>query len=293
MVTTVLGIVFGLLAGSLTIIFDGFYELIDLAMTMLALLVARLIAMSASGSSANKKLTERFTMGFWHLEPMLLGLNGTLLIAAATYALINSISSILTGGRTIAFDYALFYAAVLLVVETSMAIYVARANRTIGSDLLALDAKGWAMSAAMTVAYGAAFAFGLLARGTSAEWLTPYIDPIALAAVCLVTIPVPFGTVRQALADIFLVTPPDLKAHVDKVARETVARHGFLSYRSYVARVGRGRQIELYFIVPTEWPARRLEEWDRLRDEIGQALGEESPDRWLTIVFTTDPEWAD
>ena len=29
-----------------------------------------------------------------------------------------------------------------------------------------------------------------------------------------------------------------------------VLRYQFLSYRAYVARVGRGRQIELYFIVP-------------------------------------------
>jgi len=83
-----------------------------------------------------------------------------------------------------------------------------------------------------------------------------------------------------------------MKAHVDQVASDTVKRNGFLSYRAYAARVGRGTQIEIYFIVPRGWPPRCLEKWDSLRDEIGQALGEDSPDRWLTIVFTTDEEWA-
>ena len=32
--------------------------------------------------------------------------------------------------------------------------------------------------------------------------------------------------------------------------------------------------------------------WDAIRDEIGDALGGEGTDRWLTIVFTTDEEWA-
>jgi predicted Co/Zn/Cd cation transporter (cation efflux family) len=32
---------------------------------------------------------------------------------------------------------------------------------------------------------------------------------------------------------------------------------------------------------------------DAIRNEVGEALGEESSDRWLTIVFTTDPEWAE
>jgi predicted Co/Zn/Cd cation transporter (cation efflux family) len=79
---------------------------------------------------------------------------------------------------------------------------------------------------------------------------------------------------------------------VDTVARDVVARHGFLDYRSYVAQVGRGEQIELFFVVRADDPPRALAEWDRLRDEIGDLLGEESPDRWLTIMFTTDLEWA-
>jgi len=44
--------------------------------------------------------------------------------------------------------------------------------------------------------------------------------------------------------------------------------------------------------VPADDPPRALAEWDALRDTIGTALGEESPDRWLTIMFTTDREWT-
>ena len=102
----------------------------------------------------------------------------------------------------------------------------------------------------------------------------------------------PLGNVKQALADILLVTPLEFKQHVDRVAVETVEKFGFSSHYSYVARVGRGRQIELFFIVPKNWPPRRLEEWDAIRDEIGDALGGEGSDRWLTIMFTTDEEWA-
>ena len=47
------------------------------------------------------------------------------------------------------------------------------------------------------------------------------------------------------------------------------------------------------FIVPSGLPARRLEEWDKIRDEIGEAIGNDTPDRWLTVVFTTDQEWAE
>ena len=103
----------------------------------------------------------------------------------------------------------------------------------------------------------------------------------------------PLSVVRQALAEIFLVTPGDLKLHVDEVAKAFVARHGLQSYRAYVAKVGRSREIELYFIVPPEMGAKKIEEWDALRNEVGDAVGGEGPDRWITVVFTGDKEWAE
>ncbi len=190
------------------------------------------------------------------------------------------------------FDYALFFAAVSLVGSIAMTLFAQRANRSIRSDFIALDARAWLMAAALTAAWLVAFGFGLAIQDTPQAWIAPYIDPAVLALVCLVVIPIPIGTVRRALADILLVTPADLKHQVDEVAHRIVLEHGFDGYRAYVARVGRGRQIELYFIVPKRWPARRLEEWDQLRDRISEAIGNDTPDRWLTIVFTTDPEWA-
>ena len=287
------GILFGLLSGSFAIVFDGVYMLTDAIMTIVALLVSNLIAASTASGPARTKLVKHFTMGFWHLEPMVLGLNGILLTGAAIYALINAVGSLMTGGRPLSFDHAIIYAALTLALTVAMSLFARNANRTIQSDFVALDAKAWMMSAALTAALLIAFVFGYLIQGTGLAWLSPYIDPAVLAIVCLVIIPIPAGTIRQALADILLVTPADLKQHVDTVAAGIVERHGFLSYRAYVARVGRGRQIELYFLVPTDWPPKRLEDWDRIRDEVGEAIGDDTPDRWLTIAFTTDPEWAD
>jgi predicted Co/Zn/Cd cation transporter (cation efflux family) len=292
MTIALLGLVLGLRARSSAIIFDSVYELADVVITWLGLLVARLIALSTVGEAAGSRLTERFTMGFWHLEPIVLGLNGVLLTGAAVYALINAIDSFIAGGRHINFTYAIVFSAVTLVLQLGTGVLVLRANRSIRSDIVAMDARSWLMSSAMTVGYLAAFGFGALVRGTRLDGITPYIDPAVLMLVCLFVIPIPIPTVRQALADILLVTPRDLKSHVDEVAQAMVQRHGFDGYHAYVARVGRGEQIELSFLVPQAWPAMKLAEWDNIRDSINEALGEDSPHRWLTIVFTTDPEWA-
>ena len=288
-----LGIGFGLASGSFSIIFDGVYALVDASMSLLSLLVVKLITSYAAGGAMPRKLRERFSMGFWHLEPMMLGLNGTLLIGVAVYALVNAVGSLLAGGRDLEFGWAIGYAAVTVTACTAIAIVETRANRRIDSTFIRLDIKSWIMSAGISAALLVAFSFGHAVQGTGWQWLSPYIDPAVLAIVCLLIIPLPVSTVRQALADIFLVTPADLKQHVDAVARAFVERHGLTSHRAYVARMGRSKEIELYFIVPPDAPARNIAEWDALRDEVGALLGDESPDRWLTIVFTGDPEWAE
>ncbi|TNH39173.1 cation transporter [Paracoccus haeundaensis] len=291
-VVAAVGIGFGVASGSASIIFDGIYSLTDAVMTSVALLVSSLITQRLS-ERRQARLVQRFTMGFWHLEPMVLGLNGILLSGAAVYALVTAVGSLLTGGHPLQFGRAIVYATVVLIVAIGMAIHNRHANRSIRSNFVALDVQGWTISAALTGALLAAFVFGWAIQGTALAPLSPYVDPAVLALVCVIVIPLPVPTIRRALADILLITPSDMLAEIDAVACNVVAQHGFLDHRAYVARVGRGRQIELYFIVPQGQPPRPLEEWDAIRDQIGEAIGGDITNRWLTIAFTTDPEWAD
>jgi predicted Co/Zn/Cd cation transporter (cation efflux family) len=287
-----LGIGFGLASGSFSILFDGVYSLVYAGMGFLSLIVADLIT-SATSRQLSRKLRDRFTMGFWHLEPLVLALNGVLLMGVAVYALFNAVSNLLEGGHNLEFGVAIIYAAVTVIACAAVAIVGTRANRRIGSEFVRLDVKGWTMSTGVTAALLAGFCLGFAVQGTSWQWISPYIDPAILTVVCLVVIPLPISTVRQAFADIFLVTPADLKLHVDQVAQAFVEKRGFAYYRDYVARVGRQWVIELYIIVPADMPAKTMAQWDAWRDEIGEAIGGEGPDRWLTIVFTGDPAWAE
>lgn len=286
------GIILGLVSQSFSITFDGFFSLADTVMTTITLVVVQWITRFALYQPLPRGIAERFSMGFWHLEPLILLLSGLILMGVASFALLNAINSLLTGGREIAFGIATIYASITVVICFSMATIELRANRKLKSEFLKLDTSSWIISGSITAALLVAFSIGMAVQGTHYDWIRPYIDPAVLAVICVIIIPIPFTTVRKALRDVLLITPPELKAKVDEVAAQIVAEEGFLSFRSYVAKQGRARDISLYFIAPHNLPPRPLAQWDALRDRIGDLIGDDNPDRWLTITFTEDEEWT-
>lgn len=284
----VFGVGFGALSGSLSIAFDGMFSVVDASMTFLALAVTRLIA---------RKPSRRFQMGFWHFEPMVLAFNSAMLALLALYAFVNSIGSLMSGGRELVFDWAVGYAAITVAICGAMFLYGRRANRGIGSEFLALDVKGWAMSGLITSALLVAFLIAWSLEGGPHQAWTPYVDPAVLAVLALMLLPVPLRTAVQAVKEILLITPAEVDQRVREIAAETVARHGMADARTYVAKVGRSRFVEIHFVTPKDWPARPISAFDEIREEIGKALsttlGGDARDRWLTVSFTADPKWAE
>ena len=282
-VVSLFGVVFGLLSGSMSILFDGVFAAIDAAMSGLALFVSRLV----SGDNANR----RFQFGYWHIEPMVLAFNGGTLMLLCFYAFLNAIDSILSGGRQLDFDWAIIYAAIVCVTCFGMYAYEFRSNRRIGSDFVRLDTQSWLMSAAVTSALLVAFGIASSLHRTAFGYLTSYADPVVLALLTLALVFVPIRTVRKALQEMLLITPPELDAHVRGVMDRVIARHGFKIYTSYVAKVGRAQFIEIHIAVPAGMRLDNVAMVDAIRREIAEAIGEEGPQRWLTIDFTADPRW--
>ena len=274
-----LGILFGLAARSPAIIFDGFFALIDSGITWLSLKVARLVATNGEHP--------RFQYGFWHLEPLVLALKASSLIVLVAYAFVSAVNSLLKGGYEPEFGIALGYAALVAVISFAMWWWLRRQAQRIDSGLVGLDVKAWLLSALMSSALLIAFAAALTMRGTGADGLTRFIDPLALALIALVVMPLPLREARESFAEILLISPRDADTRVRTVMDGFVRRHDFPGYRRYVAKAGRACFIEISVLVPPELclPVSAI---DAMRSEIGEAIGGAGPDRWLTITFTAD-----
>jgi predicted Co/Zn/Cd cation transporter (cation efflux family) len=274
-----LGVLLGLWARSPAILFDGLFALIDAAITWLTLKVARLVATQGD---------RRFQYGFWHLEPLVIALKASTLIVLVVYAFLSAVNSLLKGGYEPEFGIALSYAALVSLISFGLWWWLRGQANRIDSGLVRLDVKAWLLSALMSSALLLAFAAALAIQGTAAEGLMRFIDPLALALIALVLVPMPFREAWESFSEILQISPADIDAHLCSVMADFVQRHGFLDYRSYLAKAGRARFIEIAVLVPDDLQL-PVTEIDALRNEIGAAIGGAGPDRWLTITFTADP----
>ncbi|MDO5633592.1 MAG: cation transporter [Micrococcus sp.] len=281
-----LGITFGLITGSQAIIFDGVFSLWDAVVSIISILVAGLIARTGA-EQLSPRMQRRFTFGFWHLEPLVIAVSSLFMLAVAVYALVQSVSSLLSGGRDVSYGPALVYAVLVLSLSVSVALVERRANRSVQSALVALDVKGWFMGAAITGALLVAFIVALILEGTEHAWLVPYVDPAVLALVAVALLPVPIGPLREALGHILLVTPTDLHERAEALAEQIVRDEGFTGHRITAARVGRQDLVEVEFRVPRGAQSRPLEEWDAIRERVMNEFDGDHPDQWITVYFTT------
>ncbi|MCS4233301.1 cation diffusion facilitator family transporter [Stenotrophomonas sp. BIGb0135] len=278
-----IGFIGGLLVGSQAILFDGVYSLVDVALTLVALAVLRLVAREGS---------PRFQYGYWHLEPMVEALGGAILSLACIYALANSVIGLTTGGHEVKAGPALLWAAVLCVSNLGMAAFVRTRALRLQSSLLWLDVRAWLLSGLMSLAVVLAFVIALLLRGGAhAHWI-PYLDPLVLAAISVAVLPVPLRSAWKAMREVLQVAPDTLDARVQAVMQDFVAEHGYLDFTSHVAKMGRMRFVEIHILTHPETVIGNIGNVDRLRDEIAERLDARGSEFWLTIDFTADPAWT-
>lgn len=277
------GILLGLLSGSQSIVFDGLFSVIDTLVLMLALTAARLV---------QREGDHRFPVRLLAYRTDGAGVQWQCADVPVLVCLHQRGCGFLAGGRELELDWALGYAAAACIVTFGMYFYERRENRRVRSNLLRLDAQSWLMSALIASALLVAFALAKAIEETRFAPFAPYVDPAVLALLTSYLITVPIKTVRQALNEILLITPPKLDQVVRTVMDAVVERHGFRKYTSYVAKVGRAYFIEIYIVTPADFQVGGITTLDAIRQEISTAISDQRSYQWLIVEFTADERWV-
>lgn len=277
-----LGISFGLVSGSLAIIFDGMFSAVDAGMCSLAFLVSKILA-----QPDNRK----FQYGFWHLEPLVLAFNGSILTFICIYAFIGAVLDILAGGRDLTLGFAMIYSAVVSAMAFWIYAKHKRLNRKIESDLVALDTQSWFMAASISASLLVAFTLALILQQTQYAYLSRYMDSGVLLVLIVWLIPKPIKMATAAIKEVLQMTPESLNKRVTGLMERLKLGYGFKHYRFYATQIGRGMFIEIHVVVDGELAEKGVAYFDRIREAISHELGDNDGEMWFTFSFTCDEKW--
>ena len=276
-----LGVASGLVTGSQAIIFDGMYSFVDVVPTVVSLLVVKLIERGSS---------HRFQYGYWHLEPLVAVLRDSILAVACIYAAVDAISTLSSGGQEVEYGRAASWAGLLCVIGLLMTWFLSHRAKKMDSLMLKIDARSWMVSAALSMALLLGFVSAMALAGTRFESWVPYMDAIALLTMALIMLPMPLLGLWRSMSDVLQMAPDSINQRVHAVMDSIVKERGFLEYTSYIAKVGRGKFVEIHILVP---PETRIDiaKADEIRREVSDRLDAGSPTIWLTVDFTADRRW--
>ena len=284
LVIAMVGLTVSFLSRSQAILLDGLFNLIYFATALFTLKVARLVL---------KGDDERFPYGYAFFEPLVNGLKGVLVLGVSLMALFGAAQALIAGGREISPGLALAYGIFATIAGWVLALLTFRGARRSESPLVRADADNWVVNAAVSACVLLAFGAIFVIRDTKLAWLVPYVDPLIVLLVVLVSLAVPLKMVWRALMELLNRRPAgEVVDRVTEIVRTGTAELPVEALYVRVIRPGRTLMVGAHVVLPAEFGVERLSALDKVRRDTLARLAEAHPGTILDLFFTTDAEWG-
>lgn len=274
-----LGVTWGLAIGSQMVLLDGVYAVIGLAVSWLLLLASRLAGQGPS---------HHYPFGREGATPIVIGVQGAVLLTTLLYAIVEAVLSIRTGGTVVSPGPAMAYSVVVTVGSVAVTAWLRR--RSAGSELLTAEATAWAVATWRGV--GMVVGFALLWALQDSGWsgAAPFIDPGMVLVTAVVFLPQPLRMIRSTLLELLERAPaPAVQAPVLDAIDAFRSAHGLVPPLVRMAKLGSKLYVEIDLLVPPETTVATIDRW---RDELHAAVDDLPWDVWLVVDSSARPGWT-
>jgi predicted Co/Zn/Cd cation transporter (cation efflux family) len=265
-----IGIVWGIVTGSQMILLDGVYAVIGIIVSWLLMKAS---AMAEQGP------TSRYPYGREGVTPLVIGVQGFVLLATLVYAAAEGVYTIRAGGSDVEPGPALAYGVVTAGV--SLAFWRWLAGRAANSDLLTAECTGWKVAALRGV--GMSFGFVVLWILTDSSWdsAAPYVDPVMVLITCVVFLPAPLRMVRGTILELLEGAPAtDIQQPVLDMVRDVFREFEIDEPEVRMTKVGPKLYVE---IDGAARPDATIADEHRVRTELRRRLETLPFDLWLNF----------
>lgn len=278
-----LGIGFAILTSSDAVLLDGIFSFVGCAVGFVSLRVAHLIS---------RPDDETFHFGYSAYEPMLNLTKGLLMGVVSLFALVSSVTVALHGGRAIEAGWATLYAILAALGCFAIAIVQRVLSTRTRSPLLQVDANNWLVDGLFSAAVAMAFLIATILEGTKYDRWLPYADPLIVAVLVVISLPVPIMIVRDNWNQLVGKAPPrKIQERANQVVSAVLSDVATVDTNIRMQQWGRLTYLQLYVICEPVLDC-DLKELDQTRDQIADAFAKEFDNLALDVVFTQDARWV-
>lgn len=268
-----IGVVWGIVSGSQMILLDGIYAIIGIIVSWLLLQAS---AMAEAGP------TSRFPYGREAVTPLVIGVQGFILLATLVYALAEGVFTIRDGGSEVAPGPAIAYATLTASVSIAFWRWLVRQADT--SDLLIAESTGWRVASLRGV--GMLLGFVILLVLTDSSWsrAAPYVDPVMVIVTCVAFLPAPIKMVRGTVRELLEGAPSnEIQRPVLDIVHSVCAQFEIENPEVRMTKVGPKLYVEIDAAVR---PDATIAQEDEVREIIRTRLAELPFEVWLNFELT-------
>ncbi|NCD35020.1 MAG: cation diffusion facilitator family transporter [Spartobacteria bacterium] len=277
-----LGVIWGVIADSGMLIFDGLYSLLSVFLSLISLLVA---------GQVEKKEDARFPFGRSHFEPMAIVFRSLVLIVLCIYSVIGAVTTLMNGGRRMDLDSAFIYS--IISVAGSFALYglITRRNRHIESGLLQTEGDQWMGDTLLSLGVLLGFGSALILKQTPLRHVVIYADPIMVIVSALIFIRMPLMSLIRNNREILSMSPDaELVDAIETIVADVGRANELEQWKVHVIKSGRELTIECNYLVPAD-RIFSIKDMDSIRDQITALLKPHTYRQWLNVSFTACRQW--
>ena len=278
------GIAWGWAIDSDMIIFDGLYSFISLILSMLSLYINNYMA---------KRDFDKFPFGKHILEPIVISIKSLIIAIMCLYSLIDAIKTIVSGGNSVSLGLAIIYSIVSVVGCGVISFYMKIKEKELSSELIKAECMQWFMDTALSTAVLVAFLVAEVLAKTKLNILNPYIDPGMTVVVSLIFIKMPIKTFINSFKEVMCVKADDeINEDIYVLVKEIEEEYKFEDSITRVSKIGSELRIEIDFVYNKDSKLKTLDQMDRVREEINNAIKHIDYNKWLNVSFTGNKKWA-
>jgi predicted Co/Zn/Cd cation transporter (cation efflux family) len=259
------------------VLFDGVFGLVGI-ITSALLLRASLLA--------ERNPSRHYPYGQHSATPLVIGIQGFVLLATLGYAAVEAVNTIRLGGSHFSPGYAMPYGVIAAIVSIGVALWLRRAVKN--SDLVAAEATAWLIGGLRGLGMIIGFALMLFLAGSSWDAAVPYIDPAMVLLTCVLFLRPPLKMVRSTIHEL-LEGAPDaaVQAPVLEVIADVQRQFEIADPIIRLHKVGSRLYVEVDAYVSPEVTVKQEHE---MRTTLDRKLKELPYEIWLNLDLLPKPE---